>query len=180
MSPDKLEDAQQYVDFVKNNLEPLAQHLKVSVEWLWGILVNQVRVEAITYLVIIVLLSIKASILLFIAFKSFKKARFQSGYRSEEIAYVNKKTGATVDWNTWYDNKQDYDTVKYQNKTNFQGQLVYWCGLSGAALMLTSTIIATTTLPKIVTGLVNPQYGAIERIVQFSKGNIPSVTEVKK
>jgi hypothetical protein len=174
MSPDKLQETQQYIDFVKNNLAPLAEHLKVSVEWLWQILVNQVRVEAIVYLVIIVMLSIKSAVLLTVAFKSFKKARFGANTYNPEPAYIHKKTGEQADWSAWYDHKKDYDVVRLENKTNLHGHLVYWCGIGGVTLGLVTTIIAATVMPKIVTGLVNPEYGAIERIVQFSQGKIPS------
>lgn len=145
MTPEKLKETQEYIDFVKNNLEPLAGHLKVGVDWLWQILVNQVRVEAIVYLVVIVLMSIKASTLLFIAYKASKKAVFGHGYSWEK--------GVT---------------------TNVQGYIVYWCGIGGAVLLAASTLTAAFAMPKIVTGLINPEYGAIERIVQFSQGKIPN------
>lgn len=151
MTPEKLKEAQVYVDFVKTNLEPLAEHLKVSVEWLWNILVNQVRVEAIVYLAIIILLTIKASVLLFIAFKSMKKAKFGKGSYS------------------WVSENDRY--------TNTHGYITYWCGAIGAILMVVATITTVSLMPKIVTGLVNPEYGAIERIIQFSKGKVPEVSK---
>lgn len=174
MTPENLQQAQQYIDFVKNNLQPLAEHLKVGVEWLWQILVNQVRVEAIVYLAIIILLSIKSTTLLVIAFKSFKKARFYNYRSSNETLYIHKKTGAVANWDTWYDNKNNYDVVKADNRTNLQGYLVYWCGISGGVLMLFTAILSACSMPKIVTGLVNPEYGAMERIVQFSQGKVPT------
>lgn len=174
MTPEKLQETQQYIDFIQKNLEPLAEHLKVGVEWLWQILVQQVRVEAIVYLAIIVLMTIKASILLFIAYKSFKKAKFGSAYERTKTIYVNTKTGEEVDWDTWYDDKKLYTTKIVDNSTNMYGYLVYWCGISGIVLTILVSIITAVAMPKIVTGLVNPEYGAIERIVQFSKGQIPN------
>lgn len=174
MTPDKLKDTQQYIDFVKNNLEPLAAHLKVSVQWLWNILVNQVRVEAIVYLVVIIMMAIKSTILLTIAYKAFKKAKFRKGYNGDIKIYKHKKTGQIVDWDTWWDKKKDYDVIIQKNETNTQGYIAYWCGAAGVTLALVSTITAAAAMPKIVTGLVNPEYGAIEHIVEFSKGKVPS------
>lgn len=174
MTPDKLKEAQLYIDFVKNNLQPLADHLKVSVEWLWQILVNQVRVEAIVWLVVLVALSVKGSVLIYIAFKAHKKAKFGSGYGTTTVL-VHKKTGNEIeseldDW----ENRKQYKKVIRSNKTNIHGYITEWAGVAGVALLIISSIVAGVSMPKIVTGLVNPEYGALERIVDFAKNNAPS------
>lgn len=174
-TPENLQQTQQYVDFIKTNLQPLADHLKVGIEWLWNILVNQVRVEAIVYLIVIVLLVIKSTTLLIIAYKSLKKATFYKYLSSSErTIYVHKKTGEVVDWDTWYEDKKSYNIKQRENTTNIYGYLTYWCGTGGVLLMIFTSILSATAIPKIVTGLVNPQYGALERIVQFSQGKIPN------
>lgn len=169
VKPENLQNAQQYVDFVKNNLQPLADHLKVSVEWLWQILVQQARVEAIVYLIIVIVLSVKSIILLTIAYKNWKKARFGSSYAREQTIYIHKKTGKEVDWDTWWDKKSQYDVVKTNNSTNREGHIAIWAGVSGGLLSLATVVTLTTALPIIVTGLVNPEFRAIEKIVEYAK-----------
>lgn len=164
-----LEQAQEYIEFVKQNLEPLAHHIEVSVEWLWNILVQQARVEAITYILVITLLSFKVVVLAVIASKSLKKATFSSG--GGGLLYKNTKTGATIasrlqDW----DNHEDYIEVTRQSvNTNKHGYIVYWTAVPAAILAIFTMIITSISAPIIITGLVNPQYRAIEKIVEFAK-----------
>lgn len=175
--PENLQKAQSYVDFVKNNLEPLAEHLKVSVEWLWNILVMQARVEAIVYLLICLSMFATTISLSIIFFKSLKKARFGSSYIHTDTAYIHKKTGKVVDWSLWYDHKQDYDVVKVDNKTNTQGYIAWFSGIGLALMILTSTITTASSLKVIVTGLVNPEFRAIEKVVEYAKPAANNATQ---
>lgn len=168
MKEPDLEKTQEYINFVKQNLEPLAKEIGTSVEWLWGILVQQARVEAITWLVVVILLTVKSFIFLLIAYKSYKKATFYSPYSTDK--WKHKKTGEIVDYYETGD-ITEYEKVP-ADKTNLEGHLVYWCTPIGIALMVLSITTATLSLPVIVTGLVNPEYRAIERIVEFAKPQI--------
>lgn len=167
--PENLDKAQTYIDFVKNNLEPLAEHLKVSVEWLWGILVKQARVEAIVYLLISIGLFITSVSLAIVFFKAIKKARFGSGYGTPKTVYIHKKTGEEVEWDVWYDDKKDYDVVNASNKTNTQGYVAIVSGVMWIIMSIASTVTTATNLKIIVTGLVNPEFRAIEKIVEYAK-----------
>lgn len=180
VKPENLEKAQTYIDFVKKNLEPLAEHLKVGVDWLWDILVQQVRVEAIVYLIIVILLTVKSIVLLVIAFKALKKAKFRVPYGTT-TAYKHKKTGVEIeseldDW----EHRTEYQKVYKTNKTNTSGYVAIWCGIVGVALSVVSAMTMAATLPKIVTGLVNPEYGALERVIEFSKGQTQNMEAEKK
>ena len=179
--PENLEKAQQYVDFVKNNLEPLAQHLKVSVEWLWDILVMQARVEAIVYLIVCLGMFTTTATLSIIFFKNIKKAKFKQGYRDTIREYKHKKTGTTIESLTddW-ENKKDYELFENHNKTNTQGYISYISGGLLAFMILTSTITTATSLQIIVTGLVNPEFRAIEKIVEYAKPQVTNTQEEKK
>lgn len=138
VTPENLEQAQTYIDFVKTNLEPLANQIGVSVEWLWNILVNQARVEAIVMLIVLLFFTVKIAIFATVAIKSLKKATF----------YNYKGT-----------------------VTNRQGYTVYWFGIPAGILSVLLAIATPIMLPTIVTGLVNPQFRAIEKIVEFAKPN---------
>lgn len=141
-----LENVQQYVDFVKENLQPLADHLKVGIDWLWQILVMQARVEAITLLIICVIMSTLGLSLLISFFYNMKRAEWD-GYGGAE---------------------------------NRHGVLAWITGI-GAGLMLVINVIALpANLPTIVTGLVNPEFRAIEKIVEFAKPNVEKVSEEVK
>lgn len=176
-----LETAQTYIDFVKTNLEPLAQQLKVSVEWLWDILVMQARVEAIIYLVVCVAMFITSLILARVFFKSIKTARFNNGsMRNNQTWYVHEKTGKKIkhlgeDW----DNRERYEQVEVDNSTDRNGWISYISGIGAAFLILVGIITSASSLEVIVTGLVNPQYRAIEKIVEFAKPKVEEVVEKK-
>ena len=168
--PENLQTAQTYIDFVKNNLEPLAEHLKVSVEWLWNILVMQARVEGIIYLLVCISMFITAFSLYIVFFKNIKKARFGDGYGGRETIYLNKKTGEETDWDGWYKNKKNYEVVKTaSNKTNTAGYISLISGIAMGIMLLLSVTTTTTSVERIVTGLVNPEFRAIEKIVEYAK-----------
>lgn len=173
MTPEKLNEAQQYIDFVKTNLEPLAQHLKVSVEWLWDILVMQARVEAIVYLIICLSMSITTVSLGFIFFKSLKKATF---YRiGGQSKYVHKKTGKEIPdiYDIDYSEMDKYEKRYEKNQTNTHGYVAWTTGVGAALMIFVSSITMASSLERIVTGLVNPEFRAIEKIVEYAKTNNP-------
>ena len=142
-----LQNMQQYVDFVKNNLEPLAQHLKVSVEWLWNILVMQARVEAIVYLVVCIFMAMTTITLMTMFFKHLKKTE-------------------------WH--RSNYDM--FGGPSNKEGVVALVTGIGAALMLLVSVITTSSNLYVIVTGLVNPEFRAIEKIVEFAK---PAAEEAK-
>jgi small-conductance mechanosensitive channel len=173
-----LDQAQTYIDFVKTNLEPLAQQLKVSVNWLWNILVQQARVEAIVYLIICVSMLLTAAFLTRLFFKSFKTATFRNGY-SSRYEYKHNKTGGVIptlslDW----EDRKNYTQVEVINETNRDGVISYISGIGAAVLIVAGIVTSSTSLPIIVTGLINPEYRAIEKIVEFAKPAAKE-TEVK-
>lgn len=178
ISKEGLKDAQEYIDFVKTNLEPLAEHLKVSVEWLWQILVNQARVEAIVYLVIWVMISFTTVTLTTLFFRHIKGAKFQRGFSDNIRVYVHKKTGRRIDslLEDW-DNREKYEPFDEGNKTNVSGYISYISGIGALVAMAVSLLYSTVALPIIVTGLVNPEYRAIEKIVEFAKPKAKQVVE---
>lgn len=146
-----LEPAQTYLDFVKNNLEPLAKHLQVSVEWLWDILVMQARVEAIVYLIVLVSLAVTTITVSTIFMKDIKKAK-------------------------WH--KERFDMIG--SPMNNEGFTAAITGVLSLILILASLITAGSTTYIIVTGLVNPEYRAIEKIVEFAKPEVKKIeAEVK-
>lgn len=168
--PENLQQAQQYIDFVKNNLEPLAQHLKVSVDWLWNILVQQARVEAIVYLIICLSMTATTIGLSVIFFKHMKKATFKKGYSNTTKIYTHKKTGdqiesLTDDW----DNRKDYTLTMTINETNNAGYISIFSGILMVVMIVTSLVTTASSLKIIVTGLVNPEFRAIEKIVEYAK-----------
>lgn len=147
-----LETAQTYLDFVKNNLEPLAKHLQVSVEWLWDILVMQARVEAIVYLIVLVSLTVTTVTVSTIFMKNIKKAKWK---------------------------KDPYDMIG--SPMNNAGFVAAITGVLSLILIITSLITAGNTTYTIVTGLVNPEYRAIEKIVEFAKPEVKKIeAEVKQ
>lgn len=153
-APEKnLDNIQTYIDFVKTNLEPLAQQLKVGVDFLWNILVKQAQVEAITLLIICVMLSFSAFIAGILFVRSVRLAKWKDapGY-----AILNK------------------------HPDNHHAIMVWFYGIPTAFLLLSSVIATSTNLPVIVTGLVNPEYRAIEKIIEFAKPAAEKAkTEVK-
>jgi hypothetical protein len=170
IKPENLEKAQLYVDFVKNNLEPLAQHLKVSVEWLWNILVMQARVEAIVYLLLSIGMFITTIILSIMFFKNIKKATFKKGYKDTIQTIKHKKTGEIIDSLTddW-GHKKDYEITSAPNETNISGYISIVTGIAMVFMLLTSVVTTASNLKIIVTGLVNPEFRAIEKIVEYAK-----------
>lgn len=142
-----IENAQQYVDFVKDNLQPLAEHLKVGVDWLWSILVMQARVEAIVYLIIAVSMTITTAALIRTFFKYLKNTE-------------------------WH--KSSYDLIG--GPTNKEGAVALVAGIGSVVMLIATGLTTSNTLYPIVTGLVNPEFRAIEKIVEFAK---PKVDEAK-
>lgn len=176
---ENLETTQVYIDFVKNNLEPLAQHLKVGVEWLWDILVMQARVEAISLLVVSIILSIFAAIALRVFFKNLNKARYVP-YTSVRTVYKHKTNGTTIesrldDW----ENRDEYtaETISNSNK-EFYTALV--SGILSILLLIISLSASLSNLSTIVTGLVNPEFRAIEKVVEFAKPKVEQASEAAK
>jgi len=172
-----LNNIQQYVDFVKTNLEPLAQQLKVGVDFLWGVLVKQAQVEAIVYLIISISLALTTFFLTVMFFKFIKKATFGSDYHREYSVYKHKKTGKEIstpldDW----ENREQYEKFSRERVQNRYGTLSIITGIGASIMLLVSIITSATNLPIIVTGLVNPEFRAIENIVNFAK---PKVEEAK-
>lgn len=154
VTPDNLKEAQTYIDFVKTNLEPLAQQLKVSVEWLWNILVQQARVEAITYIVIGVAMGFLSTMLITIGFRTLRKAYvFEDQTKYDYGKSRNVKTGKKI------------EVVADESKQ----AIGMTCLIAAGLIILVSTITLLTSANTIVTGLVNPEYRAIEKIVEFSK-----------
>lgn len=170
VKPENLQNAQQYVDFVKNNLQPLADHLKVSVEWLWQILVQQARVEAIVYLIVCLSLTATTIGLSIIFFKHMKKATFKRGYSNHTKIYTHKTTGEQIESLTddW-DNRSKYTLTVEPNETNNSGFIAYITGPLLILMIITSLVTTTSSLKIIVTGLVNPEFRAIEKIVEYAK-----------
>lgn len=163
-----LQNVQTYIDFVKTNLEPLAQQLKVGVDFLWNILVKQAQVEAIVHLIIMASLLITTSILARIFFKNFKDATFGSGIATTK--WVNKKTGKKVTYSfdkTGRDEDWSHETIV--SNTNKHGLISWFTGGSALLMILIGVLTAPASLSIIVTGLVNPEYRAIEKIVEFAK-----------
>lgn len=168
--PENLQTAQQYIDFVKNNLQPLADHLKVSVDWLWNILVQQARVEAIVYLIVCLSMTATSIGLWILFYKNIKKATFKKGYSDHKKIYTNKKTGdqiesLTDDW----DNRKDYALTMTPNETNKEGVISWVSGILLIFMIISSVVTTTSSLKIIVTGLVNPEFRAIEKIVEYAK-----------
>lgn len=176
-----LQNVQTYIDFVKTNLEPLAQQLKVGVDFLWSILVNQARVEAIVYLILAVSLLITTTFFVSLFFRSMKNAKFGSSYGKSYI-YVHKKDKTrTAEYLTdvWED-RDNYVQVSLEKNTNREGVIAIVSGIVGGLFMITSICVSASSMPTIVTGLVNPEYRAIEKIVEFAKPAAEkAATEVK-
>jgi len=176
-----LDNIQTYIDFVKTNLEPLAQQLKVGVDFLWGILVKQAQVEAIVYLVIYGLLILTAVGSGFAFFYYFKRARYADDYASNNVTYVNKKTGKTYGyWDFPYGEDKDKDFFKLVDKTNKEAYLCTVLGILFVLHLVAVPVTIVSTLPTTVTGLVNPEYRAIEKIVDFAKPKVEEATGTKQ
>lgn len=171
-APEKnLENIQTYIDFVKTNLEPLAEQLKVGVDFLWGILVKQAQVEAIVHLVIAASFFVTTAILFRIFFVHFKKGSFGGEFTSDKRVVKHKKTGKEIRsiLNDW-EHRDDYvEIVIPAVKTDRDGVVAIISGSLCGLMLLTSVIATSSSLPIIVTGLVNPEYRAIEKIIDFAK-----------
>lgn len=146
--PENLDKAQAYIDFVKQNLEPMAHQLGVSIEWVWNILVQQARVEAVVCLIVIAALVIKLIVLGVVVLRALPKATF---YDETKVKYS---------WGT--------ETRRSFNP-NIYGKVVTYGGWALLALTFITFVVTSSTLVTAVTGLVNPQYRAIEKIVQFAQ-----------
>lgn len=166
-TPDNFDTAQKYINFVKDNLEPLAQQIGVSVEWLWKILVQQARVEAIIYLAVSLSISITAIIFIRMFFKNIKLARW--GSYGERKIYKHNETGVEVEYSDLdWSKRTEYDIIHIADKANVESVFTVIGGTVGAVMMLVSIILASSSMQTIVTGLVNPEYRAIEKIVDFT------------
>lgn len=178
--PENLETTQVYIDFVKNNLEPLAQHLKVGVEWLWDILVMQARVEAISLLIVSIILSIFTAVAMRVFFKNLKNARYVGDFSGRRVVYVHKTTGARIssrldDW----ENRDDYtgEEVSRSNKEFYTSVI---SGIVSLVLLISSLSASLGNLSTIVTGLVNPEFRAIEKVVEYAKPKVEKADEETK
>ncbi len=158
-----LDKTQEYVDFIKTNLEPLAKYLKVSIEWLWHIIVQQARVEAITYIVVGIVLSLVSIGLFMFGMKTLKRM----SYQEDETEYNYEKHAAV---------KTGRKVTKYASGIELAVIPLIASGIIMAANVTTFVINA----PVVVTGLVNPEYRAIEKIVEFAHNNKEEVKSTVK
>lgn len=115
-------------------------------------------------------------------FVHLKKGSFGSDFTSDRRVTKHSKTGKEIrsvldDW----DNRKDYvEVVIPAQKTDRNGVVAIVSGCLCALMLLISVISTSTSLPIIVTGLVNPEYRAIEKIVEFAKPAAEkATTEVK-
>ena len=118
---------------MKSGLTGLAKAMKAPVEHVYGILVRQQIVQALSYC-IFPFFSLILALLLASVVKKSKWA--DSTYTSDENEYLNKYAGMTI----------------------------------ALAIFLFVTIFGTfINFEDIVSGLVNPEYGAIKEIIEFVK-----------
>lgn len=122
---------------IKAGIAGLATGLKVSTEKVWDILVLQQLVWSITSVIFSIFLAIISNIFLSRGWKLWKKAKEE---RKEKFGY---------------------DDVDFEDGI--------WCGMIciGIIILLLGIVFTGFNLDNTVTGFINPEYGAIETIVNF-------------
>lgn len=132
----KVTFTQVYQD-VKQGLQGLGEALKTGAEHVYEILIKQQFVESITWLIVILILSIASFVLL--------------------------KFGLNDMWNIRKDYYGQGEHLK-EVKESRVALLVF-----GAACGLSAAICFMINANDIITGFVNPEYGAMKEIMEFVK-----------
>lgn len=122
---------------VREALSELGKGLKVGSEKVWSVLVVQQKVEAITWLIIDVLL---ITLLIICTTKTLK----------------------------WMARLQTPDDEWHKDYIEEHPQIIVGIILS-IVLLIISLVIVFGTMSNIVTGFINPEYGALERIMEMIK-----------
>lgn len=131
---------------VKAGISALASSLKVGAEHVYYILVRQQVVYSVTYLTIILILVIAATI----------------GYREARKAFNgHQKLGIE---SIGEDNMRDWEII-----SSSKGALAIVLSIATIALSVACVIVTASTLDNIIMGLLNPEYGAIKDIISIVK-----------
>ena len=132
---------------VKSGISGLASALKVGVEHVYLVLVKQQIVHAISSLLLFLIIFTLSIVLYNLSRKSYKEHLIQCGY---EVGKPSTAYNIDID-----------DSAK--------GVASIIMGvLSGVALLISICVLASS-YDKIIMGFVNPEYGAMQDIIEFVK-----------
>lgn len=124
-------------------VKDLANALKVPAEHVYSILIKQQIVKSVTNLFIIILLCLLSYIVSKVTLKSYKDTNIS--YRIEHKILDSNYNRYELDDNGWW-----------------------VMGITTVAVLIISTIITfVSVITSVITGFINPEYGAIKDILQY-------------
>jgi H+/Cl- antiporter ClcA len=125
---------------IKDGISAIASGLKVGAEHVYVILIKQQIVASITGLLSIIV----CIIIIYFLFKYAQKLYIKGVERASQTTY-----------GSWDDNASGASAI-----------ILY---ISGGLLLIGTFVFTMTSIEDIVTGFVNPEYGAINEIIDFVK-----------
>jgi hypothetical protein len=131
------------LDKTTEALSGLATALKVPAEHVYTVLVRQQRINSIQLVIVFILLFVVSYLMIRIPYNDWKKTNYE-----------------------WW-NKHRTNTDNYYNNTALDNGWWLFCIVPGGIIASISLLCLICYMKQIVTGFINPEYGAIKDIMSI-------------